>query len=334
MKHLIRRVAWLLMTALGLMFQSCIHEYPYPEKSGLPGVGNNPLEVTAYIDVDFDISWQTLVHHVEFNTKSGEGAPHHFVIEVIKDGEVVSHGEEHLTDEAFLKGNLRHRVPVALGPYRYEVAAWYDRRDSEGNYFFTTDGLNNVTLRETVTTNNLTKECGYAYGELDLSAFQDFEEKGVVRRIELSHAGAGFQIIAEDVQQFITMEKEALNQGDSFRVKVTVDGGGYDKFDLLSGNMDVSSEVLEYSGRLRLPFAEYDELQIAEGFMFSHYEDTARIRISVVNSALVTVSQTPYFTVPVKRGYITVIRGNVLTNPIDGLFTVDTVWEGIIEMEI
>ena len=85
---------------------------------------------------------------------------------------------------------------------------------------------------------------------------------------------------------------------------------------------------------MRLPFAEYDELKIAEGFLFCDNDSETSIQLSVLNSALVTVSRTEYFTFPIKRGYITTVRGDFLTHSLNGIFTVDHIWGGEIIIEI
>ena len=105
-------------------------------------------------------------------------------------------------------------------------------------------------------------------------------------------------------------------------------------YDVYAGWMVYKGASIDLTGWMRLPFAEYTELKIAEGFLFCREQDTVNVKLSVLNSAMVTVSQTDYFSFPIRRGYITVVTGNFLTHPIDGIFSIDNIWDEDIVIEI
>lgn len=321
-----------------ICFQSCIKEYPHPVKGSYPEKGEDPTTMNAFIEVNYDLTWKEMFHKVDFATKAGPRSdkPHRFVLEVINEkGEVLCHDYEFLSADEFSMGQLSHRLSIPLSPTYHQIAVWYDMEDEDGNYSYDSDDLKKVTLSNLSTTNSEILQCAYASDILDLTGYDPSETgASVVKELMLDHPGARFEIVATDIQSFISNNKEALNQGDSFTVHLSFSGNTSSSFNLHSQSLHYTGEDLILSGRMRLPFAEYDALKIAEGFLFCPDEEEISVKLSVTNSALVTVSQTQYFSFPIKKGYITTVEGDFLSHPIDGIFSIDNIWDGEIVIEI
>lgn len=321
-------MASLLMIMLG----GCIHEYPVPVNS--PSKGNDPSLWDAFIDVDFEISWQSMLHRVDFTRRAREERRHHFIIEISGQEGLVCCDQELLSDDEFAAGTLHHKISSPLGKKKYDIAVWYELQDENGNYSFLTDDLGNVRLTNTDTTDAEVLQSGYASDTLDLGEIDSSADTFYYKRLDLKCAGARFEIIATDVNQFISEQKEALLQGDWFKVSLELGQEGSRYFNVYRGQTVATDSFLELSGRMRLPYSDYEELKIAEGFLFCDSETEVEMQLSVVNSALVTVSRTDYFTFPIKRGYITTVRGDFLTHPLGGVFNIDNIWGGEIVIEI
>ena len=331
-----RGYIYFVLLLVMLMSQGCIHEYPHPVKGSSSDKGEDPTVTDAYIEVVYDLSWQNIMHQIEFSTKAGQRSerPHRFVIEVIdEDGKVVQETET-LSQNEFAAGKMSHKLKEPLSPGFYRISVWYDLENEDNEYQFKAESLSEISLNAFITTDAESYQCAYASGELDLREYRDADEGYVVKQLALNHAGARFELIATDIQQFILNNKAALNQGDTFTANVSITGGVGETFNSYSGSIYMKSNTLDLSGRMRLPFAEYEELKIAEGFVFSEVENEMTLRLTVINSALQPVCQTEYFTIPVKRGYITTVRGDFLTNSINGVFSIDNIWEGEIVVEI
>lgn len=313
-----------------LILQGCIHEYPYPEKGGNREPGKDPTTVEASLNVSFNLTWESLLHNVVFDvgSRARGDKPHRFVVELMKDGKVIYHEVDYLNNDEFISGRLEHAISLPLEPDYYKLAVWYDRENSEGEYSFDASGLSELIILTKTTTDSENLQCAYASDYLDLSEFTRAGAEKVVKEVELQHCGARFEIVATDVQQFITEQKESLNQGDSFNVEISFAKSRPHGLDLHSRSYIYSEEPLVLSGPMRLPYAEYDELKIAEGFLFCLAEEDVEMKINVRNSSLLSVSRTDPFSVPLKPGFITTVRGDFLTHPLDGIFSVDTIWEG------
>lgn len=327
---------YFLLTFLVMILQGCIHEYPTPVK-GSNEKGENPSLFTASIEVSYDLTWENMLHQAEFSTKTKgrTESPHRFIIEVIKNGEVICHDVKYLTPNEFSLGKLTHKISANLEPSLFQLAVWYDRQNEDGEYPYLADNLNGVSLINFSTRDVESLQCAYGSDLLDLSDYEYSDKEVTIKKeLELQHPGARFEIVATDIQQFITNNKASLNQGDTFTVFLSCASGVPVGFDLHSENLLYGENPLELSGEMRLPFAAYDELKIAEGFIFCKEEQNITLKLSVKNSSLITVSQTDYFSFPIKQGNITTVYGDFLTNPIDGIFSIDNIWEGEIVIEI
>ena len=333
-KNLIFRTVLLLFG--GMVLTGCIYEYPVPE--GSKGDGRNPETVTTYLEIICEVSWERLLHKVDFSTKALPLGSHRVVIEVRDealgtinsgDGKVVR-DIVYLDDEEFAKGKIRHRLSLPLNKARYEVAVWYDKSDEDGEYYFEASDLNGIRFLKHTTFNHELYTCAYGSSTLDLTNSETENSDGsVVKEITLEHPGARFEIVATDVQEFITQQKAALMQDDRFTANMNFRGDRNSGFNVFEGRPSTGNSQLKLSGWMRLPYDEYDELVIAQGFLFcGEGEETAEAELSVTNTALMTVSRTDFFTFPIKRGQITVVSGDFLTHPVDGVFEINSIWAG------
>lgn len=326
----------LAMTLLSILLQGCIHEYPHPVKGNSSDKGEDPTAINTFIEVSYDLVWENILHNVSINTKSGarDERPHRFVIEVLKESEVVCHDIAYLSPDEFSLGILRHKLSVPLKASVYQIAVWYDLKDSEGNHAFDIEELREVSMLNLSTTDGEAFQCAYASDYLDLREYSDAsEEIEIKKELELDHPGARFEIVTTDIQKFIATYKASLNQGDSFTAHLHFTDSTPVRFNLHTEDFDYG-HLLNLSGRMRLPFADYDELKIAEGFVFCKIESEVTLQLEVKNSSLLPVCKSEYFTFPVKRGHITTARGEFLSSPVDGLFSINTIWDGEIVIEI
>lgn len=318
-----------------IWLQSCIYDYPRASKSS-HGIGEDPTTVETFIEVNFELDWQEMVHRVDFEseTKATTLRPYRFIIEVTDDNGLICHDIINLSDNEYINGRLRHRLSVPLGARRYAIAAWYDHQNDSGDFPFNADNLGNVVLLDRSTRDAEAVQCAFASDYIDLREYDIAVEKSYSKNLKMAYPGARFEIVATDIQQFITDNREALFQDETFYAHLSFPYGYYQAFNVYSKSVNYIESKLELSGWMRLPYAEYDELKIAEGFLFCNEEETVSTQLWVTNSALITVSQTGEFQFPVKRGYLTTVSGNFLTNSIDGMFSIDNVWEGEIPVYI
>lgn len=327
MKSRLSTVLFIIFPAI-LFLQACIHEYPY-------GTGENPTFIETQLDITFNLKWQRLLHLLEVETRDNRvDYLHKFTIEISRDGRVYSRDIEYLSDDEFSLGKMTYSksLPVATEPY--EVAVWYEnlKPDNPGNFYI--EDFTKLKVSENFTLAEQPPACGFANKTLNLNVNNPARGNNLVEELELQFPGARFELIATDVNQFISDQKASLNQGDTFSLNLMVHNNSSYSFNLYTGKVEFLNDNISLKDNLFFPFAEYEELTIAQGFLFCDSEDEITMKLAVFNSARILVTQTENFTFPVKRGFITTIRGDFLTHYLDGSLSIDHIWEGEIVCEI
>lgn len=323
----------IIVSLLGLLFpilQGCIHDHPFGKD--VPVV--NPENVSSGLEISFNLTWDHHLHQTDFTRALSQNS-HRFVIETLKNGDCFSRNEVFLSDSEFSSGSLIHKFSSSFNRESYQLAVWYEKLDPENdnNSFFNSEDLGNVTLLSETTTHGDTLECGYASEILDLRDASSLNTSENIKEVKLNHAGAKFRIVTTDIQEFIAQYRSYLLQGDRFFVNLRFSEKRH-SFNLYDNKSIKENTESVRRGPLVLPFADYTELKIADGFVFTDSEEEIDMILSITNTTGQTISQTNLFTFPVKRGIITTVRGNFLSHPIDGSFTVNPVWDGEIEIEI
>lgn len=325
-----RNLTILRLFLIPILFSLCSCIYDYPK-----GTGNNPSTVEAGIELSYDLTWDEWLHEIDFSTRARTERPHHFVFEIMTegDGDIVCREEDWLSEEDFALGVLRHRFSTPLRPKAYDVAVWYER--SADNFemadMIDIDDFSNVRLKVFSHENALRFNCGFAYDWINLSKYSGELHASEVKKMTIGNAGARVALIATDVQQFLTEHHAEMLQGDSYSIEILT----YEKsLNVYTGFSDNSDQNIKYTGDLFFPFGDYEELRIADTFIFCNFEDYLSMRLLVYNSARMIVTQSPEINIPLKRGFVTMVKGDLLTFPINGNLSIDHIWEGEFVIEV
>ena len=326
----IRRIIYPFMLMLLMAFTGgCIHEYP-------DGKGENPTTVNIGIELIFDLRWENLLYNPKISQSRAKNLKNHrFVIELSRNGETYKRDYLYLSDEEFSEGIYRHKLSFPLSARDYDIGVWYDQvPDSEDFAFYNIDDLSNISLLATGITDVSKHYSAFGTSSLNLREFEGIAGATATVTVELKHSGAIFQIIATDIQKFITDNRPALLQGEFYNLKLEFVSGSSGTLNLYKGEIDHSFSISERRGDLELPFAVYDELKIAEAFLLCEEEENIKLSLIVYNSAQMIVTRTEPFSIPLKRGYITTVTGEFLSNPLNGAIIIDNIWEGEYNIEI
>lgn len=323
------------------MTSGCIHEKAYLTPGGQqPGGGGvDPTSVNAYIEVNYDLSWENLIHRIEFDaetnpeTRAASDNTYRFVIEVIYDDAVVCRDFITMKGSEVSLGQLRHHLSKPLEARFYQIAVWCDLLGDNGRYPFNADNLSQVGLLHSSTMGMESLQCGYATDMLDLRDITP-TERVVTKSLEMGHPGGRFEIVATDIQEFISAHKEDLYNNEEFNLHLSFSYPASKNYNLYSGNYAGEMQGIMFTGSLILPYAEYEELKIAEGFLFCREGENANLSLRVTDSALSTVVQTSEFSFPLRQGYVTTVKGNFLTGSLDGGLSIDHLWEGEIVINL
>ena len=312
---------------LALILQGCIHEYPHE-------TGKNPQLINAKINISFNLYWERLLHILDIKTRDRSDTQHKFIIEISKDGITYCREIAYLNDDEFSLGSFRYDIALPLGPYEYDIVVWYEKIPEGKDSNFLLEDLRTVKILGNTQTHESPSQCAFAKDKINLRQNYESSDTEIIKELQLQLAGARFELITKDIQKFISDQKASLNQGDTYTVNLSFHNNSSYSFNLYEEKVDYLQNKLEFIGDLFFPFGEYEEMTIAEGFIFCEKEDNILMTLSVYNSALMLVTQTEEFSFPVKRGYITTIEGDFLTHYLEGFLSINNIWEGEYIIEI
>lgn len=320
---------FLLYFGIFLMtLQSCIHEHP-----ATPLV-QNPEITGTQIEISFNLYWERLLEIIEFDTRDREeNGNHKFLIEIKQDGKIINRDTRLLTDYEFELGSFVYETSLPIGQYNYEIGVWYEKQAEDGNHYFNVENLSAISFTSSPPLHLEWPQCAYASEKLVLPAGPEIGQK-IYKKVEMNLAGARFEIVTTDVQKFIEDHRASLAQGDTFSLNLLLHNNSSYYFNLYNEKADYLDEPIVLSGELFLPFTNEEEMTIARGFIFCLEEDVITMSLNVYNSARMLVTQTDDFSFPAKRGYITTLRGDFLTNYMEGIFSIDNIWEGEFVLEL
>lgn len=322
--------AYLLILLCGaVILTGCIHDHP-------EGLGNDPSKVNANIELTFQLKWDRMISNFgNGNTRARAERPHRLIVETMRNGDLVCRDTSYLSSADFEGGIVRHKLSKPLNAQSYQLAVWYDMTDvAHTGSIFNVDDLSMVNVTSTSVNKTDSLQCAYASEIIDLSEYRGKLGVTAIQEVEMKHPGARFELIATDIQDFISNQRAALLQGDSFILTLNFEEDNTSAFNIYSDKAIKDKVMEDRSGPLYLPFGNYEELMISEGFLFCKPDDEITMTVTVYNSARMIVTKTNPFSFPVKQGYITRVSGDFLTHPLDGMVTIDHIWEGEMVIEI
>ena len=326
MRGKLRHITFMLLAIL--MLQGCIHDYPHDG-------GIDPTMVELRVDLSLNLSWQQFAEAAVFDTRARNEGSHRIVTEIMRKGEVIGRSETYLSDEEFELGKATIPLSFRLHALEYQLAVWYDRNPgNQEEAAYHSDRLSSIEQKNFPLEWTPSLSCGYASCIIDLTPLRGKWGARITKELDLLHSGARFELVTTDFQEFIENQRVALLQGETYSLTISVHSAVADSFDAYSGNSLALKEEKESIKTLTLPFTQSDMVTIADGFLFCEEDDNASMKLIVHNSARAIVVQTPWFRFPVKRGSITRVYGDFLSNFFKGSISIDNIWEGEIEIEV
>ena len=326
------KLKWLQIFLLSLIafgLGSCIHEYPEE-------VGVDPSLVEGAIELSVSLNWNQRAEEAQFATRQTESF-HRIITVVSRNGTVVGRDEISISDKEYSAGTITRKLPFKLHALEYDIAVWEEPVSSSmtADGIFNTTDLADIRLNSFCVPWDFDNICGYASARIDLRPYRGEWDTKVIKQLVLNHAGGCFELIATDVTAFLESCNEALLKGETYTLSIEFGSETADGIDAFSGfALRHNQSLAQVTIPLLLPFGNYDTLSIAKGFLFCSEEENVTMSLSVHNSARLPIVKTPPFRFSMKRGYITRVWGDFLSETFDNIFTVDNIWEGEIIIDL
>ena len=307
------------------IFSGCIHEYPTAEEI-------NPTDIDFGVELELQLHWDQFAEQINFETKAQE-KNHRLIIEMMRNGQTWGRDEIWVSDDDFNDNILTRRLPFKLKPFEYQIGVWYDRRSSDSGTSYDATDISEIKPLNREPSWEESQLCGYAYSSINLTSYKGGRNVKLLKQIGLLHAGARFELVSTDIKEFIRAQTENLEAGETYTITLDYGVATPTGFNILTGKA-LGSERKSQTGRMRIPFIDLQELTIASGFVFCDEEDILEMSVTIHNSARVPIIKTPPFRFTIRRGALTRVFADFLSEEFTGSFIIDNKWEGEIIVEL
>ena len=314
--------AAMVMTAVGST--SCnVHEWPEEEH----------------------VESQALTLRLEFNTEMPE-----FVYEYTRAGEVPTTANYIVRAYSVVDGNLKRdnfrefaftrtlsegydcETVVDLLPGDYRIMVWTDLGTGDGSLYYDSQDFADIHVTEPYTGNTDARDAFRGY--LDVTVPSVAGETPLSGVVEMSRPLAKYEFVSTGMQDFITREltrKGARDQKlnlDDYYVVVS-----YPQFMPSAFNMFTDRPANSLSGvQFRSELSPYGNDEILLGFDYVFVgatEGSVTVRLSVYSkSDGVLVASTPNVSVPLRRSFDTIVKGEFLLSTTSDGVGIDPGYDG------
>lgn len=327
------RVLRLLLAALAILPEvSCVREFPGVNPDGTVGV--DPTLVSVNLDLTFDMSLESLA--VSHHSRSGDEMMMRVIVEFTRGGIVAEKAEAYI-DPAVESGKIVNLpLAVKLHALEYNVAVWagYVSGPDHEPLCFDVSEMYSVTCMEPYRGSVSARQCFCGVASMDLRDLRDRWNVGVTVPVELRRPQAKYRIIATDVDKLLSRGVKARGRHGGYKVRFGCDVMPW-SYDVWSAAVAGYRTGVEYTLPLDLPELSDGTLELGFDWLFAGDEtEDMTLSLTVFDEYLIPVSHVTGIVVPLRRGRLTTVAGDFLTNEVGGAITIDTEWGGTIDIEV
>ena len=201
-----------------------------------------------------------------------------------------------------------HSVTLDVLPGEYDVMVWSDLVESKGDsYYYNVDDFAEIILQGDTLNNSNHRDAFYSRNGVTLYSDKLMQRHDTIN-IRMQRSLAKFEIVANDVYDFVQKNGEDINQ---YQVVVQYVGFISNAYSLFT-NKPVDSATGEM---FKSSMRELNEKEASLGFDYvflSQQDSKVTIKIGVFKNDGTQVSMTKPIEVPLRLSHHTILRGNFL----------------------
>lgn len=334
-KHRIGFIVFVIATFL----TGCVHEYPTITNDGSEGVDPTLVEVSTEVTLDLNlVPLEIIANRIRSGTaEAGPEYRRRFIIEAWRNGRIEA--RQVMVMENTEDGGAGITLPVNLKLHavEYTLAVWTDyvKAGTDADLYYDTKDLQYVACTAPYTGSTDYRDCLYGTTRLDLRPYRDKWNARVSVKVDMIRPLAKYEIIATDVKDFLRKTKKQRSGGETFTI--TFSYGFYlpTVFNVLTGRPADSQTGIQFTAPLAIPADGSQECNLGTDFIFVNgAESFVKLSIEIRDASGNLISRTTGLEVPYRRGHITTVRGNFLTNEMQGGVEIDPDFDGDIDVDL
>lgn len=314
-----------------LVQSACVREFPEVNPDGTVGV--DPTLVSVDLELALGLSLEPLVA-LNHSRSVGE-AVMRFVVEFTRDGKVVERVVTFADAASVSTGKVRLPLSVKLHALEYKVAVWGDYVTAHGHepICFDAYDFHSVACMMPYSGSNNDRQSLCGVTSLDLRPWRDKWNASVTAPVELIRPQAKYRIIATDVDELFSRSEKARAGRGGYTMKFRYEIMPW-SYDVWSGAVDGYESDVEFTLPIELSSASDGMVQIGFDWLFA--DDNVNevvLTLTLYDDNLIPVSHVAGIVVPLKRGRLTTVYGDFLTNEVGGAISIDTEWGETINID-
>lgn len=326
---------FILFLLLPTLLTSC-RLYEEPEMTSDGELGTDPTEVTVEADVRLNLRLNEM-ERTHTRTTEAKNFRHRIIVEAYLNRQRMA---RKVVYEPVSDGSqLDVRLNMKLHARNYCLVTWADyvSADSEEDLYYDTSDLVSAVSNEPYRANTDWKDVFCTSRTLDLSGYRNNWNAKVPLHIEAERPVAQYKLITNDVERF--RNKIISQYGEAAAAKkftLTVRYTDYQPigYNALDEVTKHAMMYMHYSRPVSLPEEGISEMQIAFDYPFvTGGEAELPVAVELTNEKNELIART-YLRIPCKKGRLTTVRSNFLTNFSNGGINMDSEFEGEISTDI
>lgn len=359
--------ALVFIPLLTVLLAGCVHDFPTMTDDGEQGVDPTLVQVNTEVTLDLEFLPLTAVvqktRQAMMNTATGNATDNatgtttnattgttdnttttsyrrRFIVEVRRDGQpearqvtVMENAEEDYEQVAL-------PISLKLHAVEYTLVVWTDyvKAGTTEDLYYDTTNMQQIYCIPPYTGSTDYRDCLYGTASLDLRSYRDEWNARVQVNVEMVRPLAKYEIIATDVKDFLRRMKKKQRNGEGDATYTIAFAYGFylpTGFNVLTGKPGTSLAGVQYSMPLTVPTDGTEELLLGSDYVFVNgTESFVQLSMEIRDATGTVVSRTTGLKVPYRRGHLTTMRSNFLTNEMQGGVEIDPDFEGSIDVDL
>ena len=329
MRRTIKILFLIIISYLNLSCNRTIFEYP----------DDNPIDPTSVnVELKLILNIEAYISSGILSRSGSSDTPIRYITEIY---EVENLETPILRDIQLIKSD--DEVPTLVANYKlharkYKILVWTDFVEPGGlaDKYYQTQDLKAITYSEPYQGNIEFKSANYANLDIDLTSYIDQWNVVIKKDVELHKPFGKFQIIATDVDKFIAeqLSKSGTKANiEDYKVKVSYLGYLPWGFDVLKGKPNRSIQGVSY-------YSEIKQISATEGsltfdYVFDNGEESGvNVLLQIYDPKGVLVQEINNISIPIRRGELTVVKDDFLTEDMSPGIGIDPEFDGEINITI
>lgn len=326
---------FIIFLLLPSLLMSCqLYEEPEITSDGELGIDPTEVNIEANIRLNLRVS-----EFEKTQTRADESGNyrHRIIVEAYQNR--LQAARKIVYEPISDSGQLDINVGMKLHARNYQLVVWADyvTTDSEKDLYYDTRDLVSAVSTEPYRANTDQKDVFCTSQALDLSEYRNQWSIKVPLQIELERPVARYELITNDIERF--RNKIVSQYGEAATKKkftLTVRYTDYQPigYNVLDKVTKHAMMYMNYSKSISFPEEGVEKMQIAFDYPFvTGGEAEIPVAVELTNDANEVIART-YLRIPCKKGKLTTVQGNFLTNLSNGGIQVDSEFEGEINTDI